>query len=83
MGELIGRKIEVLKSVRRELVGVKGTIVDETLNLFTVDVHGKEKKIPKKLCVFRIGIDNSYRDVDGRDIEYRPEDRIKKRLRRW
>lgn len=83
MGELIGRKIEVLKSVRKELVGLKGTVVDETLNLFTVDVQGKEKKIPKGLCVFRISIDDAYRDVDGRDIEYRPEDRIKKYWRKF
>lgn len=78
MGELIGKNVEIKKSIRRELVGLKGKIIDETLNTFLIEVKKKEKKIPKVLCVFRFCVDHNYRDIDGRDLVYRPEDRIKK-----
>lgn len=78
MGELIGKDMKIKKSVRRELIGLKGKIVDETLNTFLIEVRKKEKKIPKSLCVFRFHRGRSYRDIDGRDLLYRPEDRIKK-----
>lgn len=78
MGELIGRDMEIVKSTRKELIGVKGRIVDETLNTFLVETKKKEKTIPKALCVFRFKVGRDHRDVDGRRLVFRPEDRIKK-----
>jgi ribonuclease P protein subunit POP4 len=77
MDELIGLDVKIIKSTRRELIGLKGTIIDETLNTFTIEVGSKEKVIPKKQCVFRFYKDGEH-DIDGRDLVYRPEDRIKK-----
>lgn len=73
--ELIGLGVEVVRSTRRELVGLRGKIVDETLNTFVVEASGREKRVPKELCVFRFagGV-----EIDGRDLAYRPEERIKK-----
>jgi ribonuclease P protein subunit POP4 len=83
MGELIGKKAEIVKSSRRELTGLHGTIVDETLKLFIIDYKGKEKKIPKDVCVFRIFKDGQSRDIAGKDLLVRPEDRIKKYWRKF
>lgn len=74
--ELIGLGVEVTKSTRRELIGLRGTIVDETLNTLTIECGGREKKIPKNCCTFRFGERGA--EVDGRQLVHRPEDRIKK-----
>ena len=78
MAELIGLDVKIIKSIRRELIGLKGTVVDETLNTFVIEVDSREKVVPKKLCVFRFHTDEGQHDIDGRDLSYRPEDRIKK-----
>jgi ribonuclease P protein subunit POP4 len=74
MEELIGLDVEIIKSVRKELIGLKGKIVDETLNTFVIETKKGEKKVPKACCVFRFGDT----DIDGGDLLFRPEDRIKK-----
>jgi len=78
MGEFISRNVEIVKSTRKELIGVKGKIIDETLNTFLIETKRKEKNIPKALCVFRFKVKGKTRDVDGRNLVFRPEDRIKK-----
>ena len=87
MGELIGTKVEIIKSTRRELIGTYGDIVDETMNTFTIKCKagGRENEIviPKKFCVFRFHRKNEYVDVDGKRLMFRPEDRIKKYWRKF
>ena len=79
MSELIGEQVEVTKSIRKELEGVKGKIIDETLNMFIIEKNSKEIKIPKELCWFKIkGI-----EVNGKDLLFRPEERIKKYWRKF
>jgi len=77
MDELIGLEVKIIKSTRRELIGLRGTIIDETLNTFAIEVGSKERVVSKKLCVFRFYSDGEH-DIDGRVLVYRPEDRIKK-----
>lgn len=77
MGELIGLKVKIIKSTRRELIGLDGTVVNETLNTFLLESGKREKTVPKKLCVFEFSSDGKH-VIDGRDLVYRPEDRIKK-----
>jgi ribonuclease P protein subunit POP4 len=75
MDELMGLDVKIIKSIRRELIGLEGRVIDETLNTFVIESGGKEKIVPKGLCVFRF---EGRHDIDGRDLLYRPEDRIKK-----
>jgi ribonuclease P protein subunit POP4 len=79
MGELIGRRAEVVSSTRRELEGLEGLVVDETLNTLVLEAGGRERRVPKAQCVFRFGGVT----VDGRQLLFRPEDRIKKHWRKW
>ena len=87
MGELIGKKVEIMKSTRRELIGVKGEIVDETMNTFVVERKTqnkvKEITVPKRFCVFRFHKKNMHVDVNGKRLMFRPEDRIKKYWRKF
>jgi len=71
--EYIGLDMEIISSSNTSLVGLKGTIIDETKSTFTVRSQGKVKMILKKNCTFRI----RNLVIDGNRILKRPENRIK------
>ena len=76
--ELIGLKLEVVKSKNLSLVGIKGKIVDETKNTITIQTKDKMKKILKNQVVFNLKVGNKVFQVDGKVLVGRPEDRVKK-----
>jgi len=75
--ELVGLEVEVKNSTHKGYIGMKGVVVDETKNTFIVEIEGKEKMIPKKGTRFKFDVKGVV-EVEGKDILYRPEDRIKK-----
>jgi len=80
--ELIGLRITVVKSSEDTLNGLSGEVVDETQYTLKVKTNNGLKIIPKSIVTIRIElIDGTFTMVDGRNISYRPEDRIA-RLRR-
>jgi ribonuclease P protein subunit POP4 len=76
----IGLPVEIAGSSQRKLVGVKGTVVDETKNLIVIEkADGKEIKVPKVSSTFRFTLDNGETmDVEGSRIAFRPYERPKK-----
>ncbi|MCD6371447.1 MAG: ribonuclease P protein component 1 [Candidatus Aenigmarchaeota archaeon] len=83
--ELIGLKVKIKKSTDPTLVGIKGTVVDESYNMLTIEIrNGKEIKVSKKNCVFVFTLPSKIKvQVDGSLLVGRPEDRIKKKIPRW
>ncbi len=75
--ELIGLEVAVIRSTDPSLVGVRGNVVDETRNTLVVESGGREKRVPKRGTRFRFEVEGGV-EIDGGDIQYRPEDRIKK-----
>jgi ribonuclease P protein subunit POP4 len=75
--ELIGLQVEVLQATDPGQVHVAGRVVDETRNLLVIEADGREKRIPKQGARFRFSIQGGI-EVEGDDIRFRPEDRIKK-----
>ena len=79
IGELIGKKAEVVKSVSKEQQGIKGEIIDETMNTLTIEnKKGEAKTIPKKGTTFKI----DEVEVKGKEIMQRPVERTKKNWRK-
>jgi ribonuclease P protein subunit POP4 len=77
--EFIGLEVVVSASTCDTLKGLRGRIVDETRNMLTVELaDGSEKMIPKESCEFEFIEDGTRHRVSGKDIKFRPEDRIKK-----
>ena len=83
--ELVGLDVEIVKSLHKGFTGIKGEVVDETKNTIKVeDVAGSLKIIPKNVATFRFTLpSNAVVEVDGRIIVARPEDRIKKKFRKY
>ena len=73
--ELIGLDVEVLSA---PYSGITGKVVDETRNTFTIESAGTEKMVPKPGNVFRFAVSKGNIDLEGSEILFRPEDRIKK-----
>lgn len=75
--ELIGLQVAVVRSPDPTLVGVHGLVVDETRNTIVVEAAGREKRVPKAGARFRFEVQGGV-EVDGEEILFRPEDRVKK-----
>ena len=71
--EYIGKNIEIKKTKNKEIQGLKGKIIDETMHTFKVKVNKKIKTIMKKDNTFMI----NGNEIQGNKIIKRPEDRIK------
>ena len=78
----IGLPLEITQSASRNLIGIHGTVIDETKNLFIIETKDKkELKIQKKACTFRFSLDDkTLHSIDGSTICFRPEERPKKLL---
>jgi len=76
--ELIGLDVEILSSTHKGYVGLRGRVVDETRHMLLIEVDGIEKKIPKNSCVFEFDDCGRKDRVVGSEIQFRPEDRVKK-----
>lgn len=72
--EIIGREIKIINSKNETLIGIKGKIINETKNTLTIKTDEKTKKLIKEQITFTI----NDTIIKGKEITYRPEDRIKR-----
>ncbi len=79
--ELIGLRVKVYKARNRCLEGIEGIVVDETKNMLIVETKKGEKMIPKKGTIFHFYLNDKVVEVDGDVIAFRPEDRIKRKVK--
>jgi ribonuclease P protein subunit POP4 len=81
--EFIGTEAKVSKSKHPSYVGISGKIIDETRNTFTILHEGKRKKVIKGSAVFHFKFsDGTVVEIDGKLLTARPEDRLKRHVRR-
>jgi ribonuclease P protein subunit POP4 len=81
--EFIGTEAKVSKSKHSGYVGLSGKILDETRNTFTILHEGKRKTVLKDSSVFHFRFsDGTIVEIDGKTLLGRPEDRLKKHIRR-
>jgi ribonuclease P protein subunit POP4 len=81
--EFIGTEAEVACSAHRGYIGLRGKVIDETRNTFTMLHNGKRKIVVKDSSVFHFMFpDGTVVEIDGKLLVGRPEDRLKKRVRR-
>jgi len=81
--EFIGLKAKVVESSNTDSVGISGTVIDETRNTLVIRHKDADKMVVKGLSVFHFTMpDGTIVEVDGKVILGRPEDRLKKKIRR-
>jgi ribonuclease P protein subunit POP4 len=81
--EFIGLYVEIIDSTNENYVGLKGKVINESYNMITILIGKHQKKIPKRSCIFNFKPNKKEEiKIAGIDIIGRPEDRIKKFLRK-
>lgn len=81
--EFIGLNAKVVDSSNPNVVGIEGKVINETRNTFVITHGNKNKTIAKNTTVFHFTMSNGTTvEINGKTIVGRPEDRIKKKLRR-
>jgi ribonuclease P protein subunit POP4 len=82
-GEFIGTEGKIARSQHPDYVGISGRIINETKNTFTILHAGKAKNIIKDSAVFNFKFsDGTIVEIDGKLLVGRPEDRLKKSVKR-
>jgi ribonuclease P protein subunit POP4 len=81
--EWIGLKVKIAKSTDPTVQGLEGIVRDETMNTFTIEANGKFRQVQKQKTTFRAELATESVDVEGSLLRFRPEDRVKKGLRKW
>jgi ribonuclease P protein subunit POP4 len=81
--EFIGTEGKIAKSSHADYVGIKGEVIGETKNTFTIMHRGKAKSVIKNSAVFNFKLsDGTIVEIDGKLLVGRPEDRLKKTVKR-
>jgi ribonuclease P protein subunit POP4 len=73
-GEFIGRPVHVIGHTDPSLVDTCGDIIDETKNMLVINSPRGVKRVAKDHATFTI----DGMTIEGADIAFRPEDRIRK-----
>jgi len=81
--EFMGTEVKVAKSRHPNYVGISGKIIDETRNTFTVLQEEKRRIVVKDSAIFHFKFsDGTTVEINGKLLVGRPEDRLKKHIRR-
>ena len=79
--ELVGLRLRVVRARDGGLVGMEGTVVDESREMLAVERDGGKgtARVPKRGTRFELRLeDGSTAVIDGDAIAFRPEDRTKR-----
>jgi ribonuclease P protein subunit POP4 len=74
--EMIGMKTEICNSPNHEIVGLEGTIVDETKSMFMLNTKNGFKMIPKKQNTWKLYANDQEIILYGSLLEKRSFDRL-------
>ena len=74
--EFIGLKTQITDSTNSEIIGLNGTIINETKSMFGLRTERGIKLIPKSNNSWKFNVNNQQITINGSKIQKRPFDRI-------
>jgi len=83
--ELIGLRLRIVRAQDRSMVGMEGTVVDETRQTLRIEREGStgHVTVPKRGAAFEARLpDGTTTVLEGDGLAFRPEDRTKRATRR-
>ncbi len=82
--ELIGLRVSVSASSDPTKIGLTGIVRNETRNTLTVQVRERFLCIPKTSSSLSFELPNGKTiTIEGSNLHFRPEDRVKRSLAHW
>lgn len=76
--EIIGKKIVINDAQNKDLIGLKGVVVDETKNTLVIETNKGEKNLVKSQITITVTFNNETVNIEGAELVGRSEDRLKK-----
>ena len=81
--DFIGTEGKIARSHHADYIGIHGEVIEETKNTFTIMHEGKAKSVIKNSAVFNFKFsDGTTVEIDGKLLVGRPEDRLKRTVKR-
>ena len=74
--EFIGLNTQITKSSNQQVIGLNGTIINETKSMFTINTKKGMKNIPKSTNDWKFIVQNKEITINGPKIAKRPFERI-------
>ncbi len=79
--ELIGLRVNVVKSRDKKQVGTSGKVIDETKNTLVIETEDRTVQVVKAASAFRFYFGRKSFLVGGEEINFRPHERLEKSLK--
>lgn len=80
--ELIGLSVRVTQHSNPFNVSISGRVVDETRNTLVIRHDSEDKRVEKQTGTFLFDLNGRSVEVEGRVLQGRPEDRVKRKIKR-
>jgi ribonuclease P protein subunit POP4 len=80
--ELIGLDVRVVDDSNPCNISITGRVIDESRNTLVIKQDGGVKRIAKQDALFQFSLPRGEVEVRGSALVGRPEDRVKRNLRR-
>ena len=81
--EFIGTNAQITSSPHSDYKNLKGQVIGETRNTFTINQSGQTKQMVKDQAIFQFQFsDGTVVEIDGKLLMGKPEDRLKKQVKR-
>jgi len=81
--EFVGTQANVVRNTNRNSIGIHGRVIDESKNTLSILDGGTKKIVMKANSVFHFTFqDKTVVEIEGKLLMGRPEDRLKKSIRR-
>ena len=74
--ELIGLDTQIVDSTNSQIIGLNGTIINETKSMFSLNTSKGIKLIPKSNNIWKFNVNNQQITINGSKIQKRPFDRL-------
>jgi ribonuclease P protein subunit POP4 len=78
--EIVGLRAEINDSTNSEIIGLNGTVVDESKSMFTLKTGNKFKNISKKYNTWKFIVDDKEIMLHGGILEKRSFDRLRSKI---
>jgi ribonuclease P protein subunit POP4 len=74
--EFIGLNTQIIDSSNSQIIGLNGTVINETKSMFTLSTIRGIKLIPKANSSWKFNVNNQQITINGSKIQKRPFDRL-------